>query len=166
MVYAQPGIRPGKRNSKILWVFAIHTDHLIMAWRPDIVVVNNNNNNKKRTCRKVDFTVLADHRVKLKEGKKRDKYLDLAGELKKNYETLRGLEDNIKKNAKKDELQRPETIQPKNKATMIWKQKWEEKQLNGFSKTRTCLRKRNLKRETESLPIAAQKNVAQSAGAV
>ena len=31
----------------------------------------------------MDFAVLAGHRVKLKEGKKRDKYLDLAGELKK-----------------------------------------------------------------------------------
>ena len=29
------------------------------------------------------YTTLADHRVKLKEGKKRDKYLDLARELKK-----------------------------------------------------------------------------------
>ena len=31
----------------------------------------------------MDFTVLADHRVKLKESEKKDKYLDLAGELKK-----------------------------------------------------------------------------------
>ena len=36
---------------------------------------------KKRTCRIVDFAVPADHRLKLKEGKKRDKYLDLAREL-------------------------------------------------------------------------------------
>ena len=35
---------------------------------------------KKRTCRTVDFAVLADHRVKLKE---REKYLDLAREFKK-----------------------------------------------------------------------------------
>ena len=35
-----------------------------------------------RTCRIVDFAVLADHRVKLKESKKKDKYLDLAWELK------------------------------------------------------------------------------------
>ena len=75
----------------------------------------------------MDFTVLAYHRVKLKEGKKRDKYLDLAGELnKKTYGTLRGLEDNIKKR-KKDHKQRPDTIQSKNKTTIIWKQKWEEK---------------------------------------
>ena len=31
----------------------------------------------------VDFAVLADHRVKLKECEKKDKYLDLARELKK-----------------------------------------------------------------------------------
>ena len=31
----------------------------------------------------MDFTVLADHRVKLQESEKRDKYLDLAREIKK-----------------------------------------------------------------------------------
>ena len=31
----------------------------------------------------VDFAILAEHSVKLKESKKRDKYLDLARELKK-----------------------------------------------------------------------------------
>ena len=40
-------------------------------------------NNKKRTCRIVDFAVLADHRVKSKESKKNDKFLDLVRELKK-----------------------------------------------------------------------------------
>ena len=38
---------------------------------------------KKRTCKIVDFAVLADHRVKLKESKKKDKYRDLAREWKK-----------------------------------------------------------------------------------
>ena len=38
---------------------------------------------KKRTCRIVYFAVMADHRVKLKESEKKDKYLDLAMELKK-----------------------------------------------------------------------------------
>ena len=33
---------------------------------------------KKRTCKIVDFAVLADHRVKLKESEKKDKYLDFA----------------------------------------------------------------------------------------
>ena len=35
------------------------------------------------TCRIVDFAVPADHRVKLKESEKNDKYLDLTRELKK-----------------------------------------------------------------------------------
>ena len=43
----------------------------------------NNNQQKKRTCKIVDFAVLADHRIKLKECEKKDKYLDLARELKK-----------------------------------------------------------------------------------
>ena len=36
-----------------------------------------------RICKIVDFAVLADHRIKLKECGKKDKYLDLAKELKK-----------------------------------------------------------------------------------
>ena len=44
---------------------------------------NNNDNNKKRICKIVDFAVSNDHRIKLKECEKKDKYLDLAGELKK-----------------------------------------------------------------------------------
>ena len=38
---------------------------------------------KKRICKIVDFAVTADHRIKLKEREKKDKYLDLARELKK-----------------------------------------------------------------------------------
>ena len=41
------------------------------------------NKKKKRTCKIVDFAVRADHRVKLKECEKKDKYLNLARELKK-----------------------------------------------------------------------------------
>ena len=41
---------------------------------------------KKKTCKIVDF---ADHRIKLKENKKKDKYLDLPREFKKNYGTLK-----------------------------------------------------------------------------
>ena len=40
-------------------------------------------NKKKRICKIVDFTVPADHRIKLKKCEKKDKYLDLAWELKK-----------------------------------------------------------------------------------
>ena len=42
-----------------------------------------NNQQKKKICKIVDFAVSADHRIKLKECEKRDKYLDLARELKK-----------------------------------------------------------------------------------
>ena len=36
-----------------------------------------------RICKIVDLAVLADHSIKLKECEKKDKYLDLARELKK-----------------------------------------------------------------------------------
>ena len=64
---------------KLLWDFDIHTDHLISARRPDLIIINK----KKRTCKIVNFAVLADHRIKLKECEKKDKYFDLARELKK-----------------------------------------------------------------------------------
>ena len=47
---------------------------------------NNNNNNNNRTCRIVGFAVPADPRLELKESEKKDKYLDLARELKKTVE--------------------------------------------------------------------------------
>ena len=37
----------------------------------------------KRICKIVDFTVPADHRIKLKESEKKDKYLNFARESKK-----------------------------------------------------------------------------------
>ena len=63
---------------KLLWDFDIHTDHLIPARRLDLIIINK----KKRTWKIVDFAVPADHRIKLKESEKKDKYLDLAWELK------------------------------------------------------------------------------------
>ena len=36
-----------------------------------------------RICKIVDFAVPADHRINLKESEKKDKYLDLAREIKK-----------------------------------------------------------------------------------
>ena len=42
---------------------------------------------KKKKKKKEDLP--ADHRVKLKESEKREKYLDLSRELKKNYRTWR-----------------------------------------------------------------------------
>ena len=71
---------------KNLWDFEIPTDHLISARRPDIVRVNK----KNQACRIVDFAVPLDHKVKLKENKKKDKYQDHERELKKvrNMEVL------------------------------------------------------------------------------
>ena len=67
-------------SHKLLWDFNIQTDHLIPARRPDLIIINKQ---KKRTCKIVDFAVPADHRIKKKEWEKRDKYLDIARELKK-----------------------------------------------------------------------------------
>ena len=63
---------------KLLWDFDIHTDHLISARRSDLIIII-----IIKTCKIVDFALPANHRIKLKECEKRDKYLDLARELKK-----------------------------------------------------------------------------------
>ena len=83
MVYAQPASVLENDTHKHLWDFYIQTDHLISATRPDFIVINNK---KRRTCKIVDFAVPADHRIKLKESEKKDKYLDLARESKKTME--------------------------------------------------------------------------------
>ena len=54
---------------KLFWYFEIQTDHLISARRLDLIIIN-----KKRE--------LTDYRGKLKKCVKRDKYLNLARELK------------------------------------------------------------------------------------
>ena len=54
-------------SHKLLWDFNIQTDHLIPARRPDLIIINQ----KKRICKIGDFA------------EKKDKYLDLARELKK-----------------------------------------------------------------------------------
>ena len=59
----------------------MHTDHLISARRPDLIIINKKK--KKRICKIVDFAVPADQRIKLKECEKKDKYLDLARGVKK-----------------------------------------------------------------------------------
>ena len=63
---------------KLAWDFEIQTDHLISARRPDLVTINK----RKRTCRIGNFVVPAEHRVKLKESKKKEKYQDFDWELK------------------------------------------------------------------------------------
>ena len=65
-------------SHKLLWDFNIQTDHLIPSRRPDLVIINK----RKRICKIVDFAVPADHRINLKESEKKDKYLDLAREIK------------------------------------------------------------------------------------
>ena len=66
-------------SHKLLWDFNIQTDHLIPARRPDLIMINK----RKRICKTVDFAFPADHRINLKKSEKKDKYLDLARELKK-----------------------------------------------------------------------------------
>ena len=83
MIYVQPRLGPGEWDAQISQGFW-HTNE-----SPNPSQTNRFSNNpkkkkkKKRTCRIVDFAVPAGHRVKLKENKKKDKYLDLARELKK-----------------------------------------------------------------------------------
>ena len=63
----------------ILWDFNIQTDHLIRARRSDIIITDK----KMRICKIVDFAVLAEHKINLKESEKKDKYVDLAREIKR-----------------------------------------------------------------------------------
>ena len=50
------------------------------ARRPELIIINHK---KKKIYKIVDFAVPANHRIKLKECEKKDKYLNLARELKK-----------------------------------------------------------------------------------
>ena len=64
---------------KLLWDFNIQTNQLIPARIPDLIIIKK----KERIGKDVDFAVPADHRINLKECVKKDKYLNLARELKK-----------------------------------------------------------------------------------
>ena len=66
-------------SHKLLWDFNIQSDHLIPTRRPHLILINK----RKRICKIVVFAVPADHKIHLKEGEKKDKYLDLAREFKK-----------------------------------------------------------------------------------
>ena len=55
---------------KLQWDFNIQTDHLISARRPDLTIINKKK--KKKICKIVDFAVLANRWIKLKECEKRD----------------------------------------------------------------------------------------------
>ena len=63
------------------WDLDVQTDHLISARRPDLIIIKGKK--RKTTCKIVDFAIPADNKIKLKESEKKNKYLDLAGELKK-----------------------------------------------------------------------------------
>ena len=71
-------------TQKLLWDFEIQTDDLISAKRLDLVIVYKKKKKKRNeeTCRIVGFGVPANQRMKIKESEKRNKLLDLAGELK------------------------------------------------------------------------------------
>ena len=73
---------PENDSHKLLCNFDILTDHLISARRPDLIIINK----KKENLQNSWTAVSADHRIKLKECEKKDKYLDLARELKKTKE--------------------------------------------------------------------------------
>ena len=70
---------------KLLWDFDVQTDHVISARRPDLIIKKKKEkkNKRERICKIVDFAVPADHRINLKECEKKNKYLDLARQLKK-----------------------------------------------------------------------------------
>ena len=70
---------------KFRWDYDIQTDHLISTRRLDLIIINQKKKKKKkgRTWKIVDFADMADHRIKLEEGEKNDKYFNFARELKK-----------------------------------------------------------------------------------
>ena len=79
MVYAQPRTCPRKWYTQTpvgLW-YTNGSPNLGPKTR------SYNKQQQKKICKIVDFAVPADHRIKLKECEKRDRYLDLARELKK-----------------------------------------------------------------------------------
>ena len=69
---------------KIIWDFEVQTDYRISVRRPDIWMVNKQKKKEKKntTFQIVYFPVFPEQRVKRRENKKRDKYLDLARKLK------------------------------------------------------------------------------------
>ena len=47
-------------TQKTLWDFEKQTEHLISAWRADLVIIKK----RQRTCQVVDFAFLADDKTK------------------------------------------------------------------------------------------------------
>ena len=85
MVYAQPSICLGESHTqtpKGLW----HTNrspNLGQKTRPYYNKKKEEKEKKKTTCKIVNFALPADNRIKLKEYEKKNKYLEIARELKK-----------------------------------------------------------------------------------
>ena len=75
MVYAQPSISPKEWHTQTPMGLR-HTKgspNLGQKTRP-----YSNKKKEKKTSKIVDLAALADHRIKLKESEKKDKYLELA----------------------------------------------------------------------------------------
>ena len=64
------------KTPRILSDFEIKTDHPILTRRSDLVLINKN----RRTCHSENFAIPTEHRMKMKESEKRNKYLHLATE--------------------------------------------------------------------------------------
>ena len=81
MLYAQTILE--NETSKIVSDFEIQTDHPISVRRPDLVLIDKKKTKKTpKPCNLEDFGISANHRVKMKESEKINKYLDLAREQK------------------------------------------------------------------------------------
>ena len=81
MVYEQPRILPGEVDTQSSLGFWDTNGSFNLA---QTTGPNDSPQHKKRTCWIVDFAVPTCYRVKLKDSKNRDNYLNLAWELK-NY---------------------------------------------------------------------------------
>ena len=75
MIRKKKQVKITQKKEKLIIIIII----IILTRRPDLIIINK----KTRACKIVDFAVPADHRIKLKECEKKDKYHDLARELKK-----------------------------------------------------------------------------------
>ena len=81
MIFAQFPTRPRKCDTYNSLGFWDTNKSQISVLRPDLVLINN----KRMNFCLEDFVVSADHRVKIKESEKQDKYLDLDRELNKQW---------------------------------------------------------------------------------
>ena len=64
---------------KLLWNVDIQTEHLISAKRTDLMIIKKKRK-EKWTCKILDFAVPSDHRVRLTESEKTDKYREFTRE--------------------------------------------------------------------------------------